>query len=104
MDTLRSLHILLIAARLVLTPILEQVTNFTSRSSAIGFIFMLLIATSALETLIIGIFRIVRLSLILILTCLFSTELFRWLWGDVPATDEENEAARHGEDFEARGT
>lgn len=79
MDALRLLQLLPALTRYFPGFILEQVGNFKSRSIAIGFIFMLLIATSIVERLVIGVFRLIRIILIVALTSLLGAELFKWL-------------------------
>lgn len=79
MDTLRLLQLFPALTRHFPGFILEQVGNFKSRSIAIGFIFMLLIVTSIVEALVIGIFRLIRIILIVAVTSLLGAELFRWL-------------------------
>lgn len=79
MDALRLLQPLPALTRYFAGFILEQVGNFKSRSIAIGFIFMLLIVTSIVEALVIGVFRLIRIILIVALTSLLGAELFRWL-------------------------
>jgi hypothetical protein len=92
MDVLELLQLFLVLASVLVAPLLEQVTNFTSRSSAIGFIFMVLIVTSIVETFVIGIFRLIRMFFIVVLACLFGTQLLSWLLSDIPLKDEEDSA------------
>ena len=83
MDALRLLQLLSALTRLFVGFVLEQVGSFKSRSTAIGFIFMLLIAISIVETFMIGIFRLIRIILIVALNFLLGAELFKWLLSDV---------------------
>jgi hypothetical protein len=72
MDALQYIRLILALARLLAGPVLAQITPFESRSSAIGFIFMLLIVASITETVLIGLFRLIRIISIVALACLFS--------------------------------
>jgi hypothetical protein len=97
MDLPRLLQLPLSLTRFLAAYGLKQIANFKSRSAAIGYIFMLLIATSIVETLVIGIFRAVRALLIVALISLLGTELFKLL-SNVPLKDEGNGAVQNMEE------
>ena len=79
MDALRTLELLPALTRHFAGFILELVGNFKSRSIAIGYIFMLLIVTSIVESFVMGVFRLIRIILIVALAFLLGAELFKWL-------------------------
>lgn len=82
-DELRLLQLLLNAASFI-TPILQQVTRLTYGSSTIGVIFVLLVITSVVETFLLALFRLARLSLIIVLMFMVGAAFIRWLLRDDP--------------------
>jgi hypothetical protein len=98
MDALRLLQHLPALTRFLAGPILEQVANIKSLSTAIGFIFMLLIVTSIVETFVIGLFCAIRIFLISALVVLLCAELFKSVLLDVRPRVGQNGAALNMED------
>jgi hypothetical protein len=87
MDALKLLRLLVILCYLLTRPVLHQLASSTSRSSTAGFVLLLLMVTSMIETFLLSLFYLIKLSLIAALAYLFGAELLRWLVTDVPQNE-----------------